>query len=244
VSTWRQQYLPEGVLRVEQVPEWISEQASTAGPATTYVTVQVPTDWQPGQPIDTADQRVGVSTRDLPYVTDAVLRDDRYVGGSIHHAPTVAGGALDRLRELGASLATEQGWSPASATMWVLTGIAPQADLLSVSVRASSSRRSGARQRITVTADPDMPPDVEAAEFSAERVKLRGPRARLPQPRLSRLAAFAAQHQDRAVTLGQLLYWWNGEQSDDQHKYKNLRAFRQALRDATRRVMGQPRPSR
>lgn len=242
VSTWRQQHLPEGVLRVEQLPEWISEQVSTAGPTTTYVTVQVPADWQPGQPIDTAGQRVGVSTRPLPYVPDAVLRGDRYVGGNTHYAPTVAGSALDQLRELGASLAAEQGWAVATATTYVLTGIAPQPDLLSVGAQVRLSRRGGIRQRITINADPDVPPDVVAAAFRAERTKLRGPRARLPQPRMSRLAAFAAQYQDQAVTLGQLRYWWNTEHPDD--TYSDLRAFRQALRDATRRVLGQPRPSR
>jgi hypothetical protein len=240
---WRDQHLPDRqLLTTDRAPEWITEQAAMAGPPSRFVTAQVPADWQQGQPIHTDGQHVGVSVRSLPYVEGSVLAGARYVGGHVGNVGTVTGSPLDQLRDLSEYLATRHGWSPATATMYVLTGIAPTPQLLSVSVKNQWVSGEVGRQLVTVSADPDVPVDVVAAAFRAQRVKLRGPRARLPQVKLSRLAAYAAQHSQAAHSMKQLRDWWNAEQPAC--KYLDLRSFRQALRDAERRVVGQPRQHR
>lgn len=175
----------------------------------------------------------------LPYVEGSVRRGERYVGGSVHSVGTVSGTALDHLRELSEALAAALGWAAATATMYVLTGIAPAPELFTVGVEHRMVTAEAGRQRITISADPDIPADVVAAAFRAERAKLRGPRARLPQAKLSRLAAHVAQYRLSASSTKQLRDWWNAEHPADQ--YSDVRAFRQAARDAERRVLGQPR---
>lgn len=243
VIAWRERHLPDGqLLTTEQVPEWVTEQAAATGSASRFAAVQVPAGWRPGEPIPTEGQQVSVSVRSLPYVKGSVRRGERYVGGNVHQVGTVTGTALDHLREVSEHLAATHGWVTATATMYVLTGIAPAPRLLTVGVEHRMVKAEAGRQRITVTADPDIPADVVAAAFRAERVKLRGPRARLPQAKLSRLAAHMAQHRTTGPSMKQLRDWWNAEQPAD--RYSDVRAFRQAARDAERRVLGQPRPRR
>jgi len=228
VVAFRADVLGDRLLPLDGVQQWVEQQAALDGPATGYARHVVPPGWREYDPVPVGAEWVGVDVETLTYAA--------VDGKWVHAVPVARVGVLYRLRGLSEWLARVYGWLPAQASTFVLTGITPVVSML----RMTTPALPGPRQRIVIDADPDVPPELVAAAFRRARSAMLGPRARPPSLHGSALVVHATERP--GVDTRGLWRQWN--ESHPEQQYDELRGFQQALRDARRRVLGQPRQQR
>jgi hypothetical protein len=233
VQSFRADVLDGKLLPWAQVQQWADEQSELDGPATTYIRLPLPPGYRQGDPVTPRLLDVGV--HEAGYDTDSL---DYALPGSewVHCVPVAGHGVLGRLRRLSERLAQLYGWQPAQATVFVLTGATPVVQMM----RGSRPVFTTNAPRITLTIDPDVPTELVAAAYKRARAELLGSRARPPSAKGAALVAHAAERP--GVEVRGLWRQWNEGHPDE--RYDTLPAFRQALRDAQRRVLGRPRQPR
>lgn len=239
VQQFRHDVLDDTLLKLEQVGEWVEQQRGLDGPHTSFVRVAMPAGWQPGDPVDAAGfpsfsgmadylaqtdagVQVGFETDQLEYSADGKYRS---------LVPVSRTGVLGHLRTLSISLAKRYNWQPGQASVFVLTGATPIVRIFNLTTTM------GTRPWVTIDADPDVPVELVTEVYKRARRDLLGPRARLPFGRGVRLVVHAAERP--GVATRGLWQQWNRAHPDEQ--FDDLQSFRQALRNAQRRVDGQPR---
>lgn len=228
VVAFRADVLGGRLVELDGVQPWVEQQAALDGPATVYARLVVPHGWQPGDPVPAGAECAELAIDSLDYGASD--------GQWVHKVMLARSGVLDRLRQLSERLGPVYGWQPAQASTFVLTGCTPIVQVL----RMTTSALPGPRQRVVIAADPDVAPELVAAAFRRARSMVLGPRVRPPSLYGSELVVHAAERP--GVDTRGLWRQWND--AHPEHPYPELRAFQQALRDARRRVLGQPKQQR
>jgi hypothetical protein len=228
VVAFRADVLGGRLLPLDSVWDWVHEQRRLDGPATEYARHVVPQGWREHDPVPVGAAYAGSDSETLSYGA----ADGKWV----HYVPVSRDGVLYQLRQLSERLAPVYGWQQAQASTFVLTGYTPVVTML----RMTTPALPGPRQRVVIDADPDVPPELVAAAFRRARSRLLGPRARPPSLHGSELVVHAAERP--GVDTRGLWRQWND--AHPERPYDMLRAFQQALRDARRRVLGQPKQQR
>ena len=195
-AAFRSEVLNGILLQLEDVQTWINDQQARDGEPTWWLELPLPAgtrvrDTRRGlvaEPAVTVSARSparigGVSRRMLWYATAT---------SEWQHCVLVTQGAvLDRLRVLSERLSQANGWQPAQATVFVLTGRAPLIPAVRFNVSAE------ARGRITMEADPALTPRELADSYRRLRRDVLGTRRvkRLSRKHLE-LAVFGTSRPD------------------------------------------------
>lgn len=145
------------------------------------------------------------------------------------------GGVLAELLDLSIALARRYPWQPAQATAFVLTGATPVCNAIQ-----STTTTNPHRTTITLEIDPEMSVEDVARAYARSRRAQLGPK---PRPISGRTVGLVLAKAIDSQAADHVLYGrWNREHPDD--KFESIRAFRQALRDGTRRLLDGPRTRR
>ena len=224
VAAFRNAALPSGLLRGEDVEEWLRERAASDGEPTVWIgNVPVPSDYDivriPGT------DRVFT----IPVLTITPERSgqasSRMLVCSVPAKPpaafvTAAGGTLESLRELSQVLARRFSWSPMQAALFVLTGETPKLSL--IRVRTEPSSRIPACTRFIMEVDPTADPDHVAERYRQARRKLFGRRVRTLDLKHLKLAAFLAERAPTEQWDERLKSWNSSYEDKEQYRRQNI----------------------
>ena len=239
VVAFRRQHLAEGLLKRQQVVEWITRQAAEDGPASHYLRIPVPDGYEPvwhngciatEPPLTISDSTpaIRIETELLSYAAP----DDQ----GVRRIPVRYGGTLDELRMLSESLARRFTWQEAQATTFVLTGVSPLLSSLRGWIRIAFSQPISSR--INMEIDPTLTPKEVAEQYKKLRTSLVGARYRSISEKHLRLAEFYGGHKPKDTTWSALMHKWNHSQ-DQGWDYHRFEAFARDCNQAWQRLMGQ-----
>ena len=238
VITFRQQHLTKGLLRLEEVGEWIERKAAEQGPASHYLRIPVPDGHElvrsdgrvftePPLTISNTAPAIQVEIELLSYES----ADDQWVRRvRVRH-----GGTLDRLRILGKSLARRFAWHEARATTFVLTDMSPPLSSLRGGFRMELSQPISSR--ITMEIDPTLTPEEVAKRYKELRASLIGARYRSMGEKHLRLAEFYAGNKPEGTTWASLMERWNHGQVRG-WRYTRFENFARDCKKAWERLIG------
>ena len=238
VTAFRQQHLTEGLLKREEVVEWIAKQAAEEGPASRYLRVPIPDGYdtvrrsgriftEPPLTISDATPATQVEMELLSYPSP----DDQ----SVRRIPVKHGGTLDRLRVVSESLARRFTWKEEQASIFVLTGLSPLLSSLRGGIRMVFGQPMSSR--INMEIDPTLTPEEVAEQYKKLRAPLIGARYRAMTEKHLRLAEFYGGHKPEGTTWTVLMDKWNRSQ-DRGWEYDRFEAFARDCKQAWRRLMG------
>jgi hypothetical protein len=211
VVAFRSSVLSDELMAWDDVQAWIEAQQAREGDATQWVTFPMPVDEDQSVTYGELRDRHGVAGRVLKYVRP---KENWQV-----QIGTVAGGTLERLRRLSEALATANAWTPAQATVYVLTGLTPTVSMIRRTEGGHNVRYGRSHdwaERIVLTIDPAVPVDEVAESYRAARERYakrrtRGEyRIRTQSLRLLRVAAFVARRRP-AMKWTELFQAWNAQ---------------------------------
>ncbi len=226
VVAFRRTVLSDSLMMWDQVHAWIEAQQVAEGDPTQWVTFPMSAERE-GQSVTYTElrDRHGVSTRMLRYVRP---RENWEVP-----IGTVAGGTLERLRRLSEELARANGWTPAQATVFVLTGLTPTVSMIRRTEGGENirfSRWHAWAERIVLTINPAVPVDEVADSYRAARERYAKRRTqgdyriRTQSLRLLRLAGFVARRRPD-TQWAELMQAWNA-QCEPGEAYTQVSNFR------------------
>ena len=238
VITFRRQHLTEGLLKREEVVEWITRQATEGGPASHYLRVPIPDGYElvrrngriftePLLTISDTTSATQVEVELLSYTSP----DDQWV----RRIPVKHGGTLDRLKVVSRSLARRFTWMEAQASTFVLTGISPLLSSLRGGIRVAFSQPISSR--INMEIDPTLTPEEVAERYKKLRASLIGARYRSMSEKHLRLAEFYGGHKPEGTTWAALMTKWNHSQ-DRGWQYDRFETFARDCKRAWERLMG------
>jgi hypothetical protein len=122
-----------------------------------------------------------------------------------HHALVEPNGVLGRLRVVSERLVGIYGWKPGVATLFILTDRTPHISTLTVE---HTRRTDAVLNRITLTIDPALPPQVVTAQYvAARKAQFGSTRPRVLTERHLRLAAFIAKRPPVEDWESRLIEW-------------------------------------
>ncbi len=195
---------------------WIEAQQALEGDPTHWVTFPMPPDEDQLVRCGELRDRHGVGGRVLKYVRP---KENWQV-----QIGTVAGGTLERLRRLSEALAKANAWTPAQATVYVLTGLTPTVSMIRWTEGGHNIRYGRSHdwaERIVLTIDPAVPVDEVAESYRAARERYARRRTqgeyriRTQSLRLTRLAGFVARRRP-AMKWEDLRRAWNAQCAPDE----------------------------
>lgn len=238
VMVFRQEYLSEGLLKREEIVEWITSKAAEEGSASRYLRFPISGDHkvnrcngrfvvEPPLTISVAPPSTRVEVEVLCYSTPA----DRWV----RRTPVRHGGTLDKLRMLSEILASRFRWGEAQATTFILAGITPL--LSSVRVGFRMMLNQPISSHINMEIDPTLTPEEVAEQYREFRAKVIASRYRSMTEKHLRLAEFYGGHKPEGTTWAALMDKWNRGQ-DRRWRYARFEAFARDCKQAWRRLMG------
>ena len=238
VIAFRRQHLTEGLLKREEVDEWITRQSMEEGSASRYLRVPIPDDHELirrnggiiTEPLLTISDTTSGTQVKMELLSYASL-DDQWV----QRIPVRHGGTLDGLRMLSKSLARRFTWQEAQATTFVLTGISPLLSSLRGGIRIAFNQPISSR--INMEIDPTLTPEEVAEQYKKLRAPLIGTRYRSMGEKHLRLAEFYGGHKPKGTTWAALMNKWNHSQ-DRRWEYDRFETFARDCKQAWRRLMG------
>jgi hypothetical protein len=127
---------------------------------------------------------------------------------TVLHLAVAAEGPLGVLADISERLARTYTWSPAAATLFVLSGERPVVKPIRVELREDMRLR--ARSRITLVVDPTCTPGEVATEYRRQRRRVFG-RTRRLTPKLAALAEFTIEHE--GLGWPEQMQLWNASRS-------------------------------
>ena len=238
VNAFRRQVLPGGLLKREEVVEWIERKAAEDGPASRYLRIPIPDGYkairrdrriftEPPLTISGASPASQIEVELLSYASP----DDQWV----RRIPVKHGGPLGRLKALSQLLARRYKWMEAQATTFVLTDTSPL--LSSLRARFSIDFSQPVSSRITMEIDPTLTPEEVAGQYKKLRASLIGARYRSMSEKHLRLAEFFKGHKPEGTTWATLMNKWNHSQ-DRGWDYVRFETFARDCKQAWQRLMG------
>ena len=239
VVDFRRQHLTEGLLKREEVVEWIKRQAAAEGAASRYLRVPIPDGYEPirrnggilVEPVLAISETSPATQVEMELLSYG-SPDDQWV----RRVPVKHGGTLDKLKEISESLARRFTWKEAQATTFVLTGMSPLLSSLRGEIRMAFSQPISSR--ISMEIDPTLTPEEVAEEYKKLRALLIGARYRSMSQKHLRLAEFYGGHKPEGTTWTALMNKWNHQQ-DRGWEYNRFETFARDCKKAWERLMGQ-----
>ena len=238
VIGFRKQHLAEGLLKREEIGEWITKQAAEDGPVSHYMRFPIPGDYdltrrnehfilEPPLTISNTLPGTRLEVELLSYAS----HDAQWV----ERIPVKHGGTLDNLRQLSKFLARQCAWQETQATTFVLAGTIP---LLS-SLRGGFLIRIGQpiSSRITMDIDPTLTPEEVAEQYKKIRAGLIVTRYRSMTEKHLRLAEFYGGTKPKGMTWVALMDEWNHSQ-EVRWSYDRYESFARDCKQAWHRLMG------
>ena len=247
VEDFRSKRLNNALLTAENLEGWIRQQIEADGPPNQWVRVQVPPEHQVREEemgsLPNGPRIVGHFV-DPPFIV-------RYADGPAEMellaystppdweprtAPVAVGGVLWELRRASNWLAYRYGWTPAQATVFVLTNLFP--DLPPVTERIHR-RSPSVLDRITLTVDPVLSPREVAEQYARVRERVVGPRHRELSQKHLKLALFTAGPLAKAAkTWAERMALWNTYVAKpSEWDYTNWRMFARDYDQARKRLL-------
>lgn len=150
-----------------------------------------------------------------------------------HTVAVTAGGVLDDLRVLGETLSRAYGWTPAQATVFVLTDAVPLLEEIRV---RTDVRSQPAASRIRLEVEPTVPAARVAAAYRREQQRLLVSRPRPLGEKSLELARFVAES-DPALTWRERLEGWNAAHPDWAYRREHVQNFHRDSMAAQRRLL-------
>ena len=238
VIAFRRQYLAEGLLKRQEVVEWITRQAAEEGPASRYLRVPIPDGYEPirrngrivTEPMLTISDSTSAIRVEVELLSYAAP-DNQWV----QRIPVRHSGTLDGLRMLSESLARRFTWQEAQATSFVLTGISPLLSSLRGWIRMALSQPISSR--ISMEVDPTLTPEEVAEQYKKLRAPLVGARYRSMSEKHLSLAEFYGGRKPEGTTWAALMGKWNRSQVRS-WRYIRFETFARDCKQAWRRLMG------
>jgi hypothetical protein len=238
VISFRERYLPDELIKQDEVETWLSNKSLDDGEPTTYLKVPLPDGheltW--GGPDVYAEPPLTLSkaTPAAGYTVDLLhypLLDDA-AGSKI---AVRRGGILDGLRLLSESLSGRYAWQKAQATAFVLTGVPP---LLS-SLRGGAYLRPSQpiSSRITLEIDPTLTPEEVVQGYKKLRDRWIKGRYRSMSEKHLRLAEFYRGGKD--MLWSALMTEWNRRHKKPKWRYSESQNFARDCKSAWKRLMGE-----
>ena len=238
VVTFRHQHLTEGLLKREEVVEWIARQAAEEGSASRYLRFPIPDDYE-------LIRRSGVFMIDPPltishisYATQVEVELLSYASADdqwVQRIPVWHGGTLDTLRILSRMLARRYKWQEVQATTFILTDKNPMLSSVRGEVRMAFNQPVSSR--VTMDIDPTLTPEEVAEQYKKLRAGLIGTRYRSMTEKHLRLAEFYGGHKPEGTTWAALMDKWNHSQ-DKGWRYDRFEVFARDCKQAWHRLMG------
>ena len=238
VTAFRRQHLAEGLLKREEVVDWIARQAAEDGPASRYLKFPIPSDYELTRrngrfivepPLTISD------TLSAAQVEVELLSYASHEHQWVEIIPVRHGGTLDGLRILSKSLARRYTWQEAQVTTFVLTGKTPLLSSLRGGIRMRFSQPVSSR--VTMDIDPTLTPEEVAEQYKKLRAGLIGTRYRSMTEKHLRLAEFYGGHKPEGTTWAALMDKWNHSQ-DKGWRYDRFEVFARDCKQAWHRLMG------
>lgn len=235
---FRTAHLPDGLIHLGEVAEWIRQQAQHQPAGRSWARVPVPEGWKRGMTLPSAGAEVTAEL--LDYVVPG--KD------SVQRQVVAAGSVLAALRRLATGLATAHGWEPGQAATWVLTGVTPRIGLIRVTEGRSTVRDSAFlpwSERITLDVHPAALPEEVAEAYRGARQRLEATRTEKPFRLRSQsvqhlhLATFVA-HREK-LPWAQTMAEWNATEGKDK-PYRYVSNFRRDADLARDRVLARGYP--
>ena len=173
VITFRRQHLTGGLLKREEVDEWLERQGAEDDPASRYLRVPIPDGYEPirrngrifTEPLLTISDTSPATQVEVELLSYA-SPDDQWV----RRIPVRYGGTLDRLRQVSESLARRYKWWEAQATTFVLTDVSPLLSSLRGGFRIEFNQPISSR--ITMEINPTLTPEEVAKQYKKLRASL------------------------------------------------------------------------
>ena len=238
VIGFRKQHLAEGLLKREEIGEWITRQATEDGPVTHYMRFPIPGDYDLTKRNEHFIVEPPLTISNTPPGTKfevEVLSYESQNAQWVERIPVKHGGTLDSLRKLSKLLARQCTWQEAQAATFVLTGSSPPL----------SSLRGGFRMvlgkpifsRLTMEIDPTLTPEEVAKRYKQLRSRLIGTRYRSMTEKHLRLAEFYGGNKPVGITWAALMDKWNHSQ-ELRWAYDRYEVFARDCKQAWHRLMG------
>jgi hypothetical protein len=248
VISFREEVLQGETLPHAEVERWLIERAENDRQPMMWLSVPVIPDPQgpfiTRNPTDLADTFSAFTRWRVGY--EGVIMspiETRYIeygvpGDPWRHIQQVApGGVLERLWKLSKNLCFRYPWTEAQATMFVLTGLRPEARSVVGHVRLVP--RLQAATRITLTVDPSVTPQDLSERYHRERTGLLPNRLRALSDKHLRLAAFIAQSDEDESWESKMKKWNNTypETEYPGYRYDNRRNFSRDAAQVCQRLL-------
>jgi hypothetical protein len=202
VQKFRQEVLGDQWLALDQVEGWVNRMSreKIAPDAIGPIVVAVPTRGDAiSQPLPSGSGR----NRVLEYAVPGKA-EQRWI-------PTSGSRVLEGLADLADDLADRYPWSPAQATVFVLTGVPPLTPRIRSAFRPPSAPALGATARILLTIDPSASPEEVEASYRSTRRRYTKRRRHRPLERKALLLAQVAATKTPDNTWKELMLEWNRE---------------------------------
>ena len=238
VIAFRRQHLAEGLLKRQDVIEWIIKQAAEDGPASRYVRLPIPGDHELTRRNRRFIVEPPLKISDTPSATQVEVELLSYASPDHQSVEVIAvrhGGRLDGLRILTKSLARRYTWQEAQATTFILTGITPLLSSLRGGFRMRFSQPISSR--IIMDIDPTLTPEEVAEHYKNLRSNLIGTRYRSMTEKHLRLAEFYRDDKPEGATWAALMDKWNHSQNKG-WRYNRFEVFARDCKQAWHRLMG------
>ena len=155
----------------------------------------------------------------------------------VHRTPVAHGGNLLRLARLSTEIAQRYRWSPAHATVFILTGLIPVLERFKATFNYSeftvTQGRLTALSRIVLTIDPTHTADEVKNEYQHMRQCILGAGWRDLQDQQLQLAQFALQREDEEPWAKRMAAW----NKDFEPYYKHVSNFKRDSLNALNKLL-------
>jgi hypothetical protein len=242
VRLFRTEMLDDKYLPLEEIEEWIQQQAQKDGPSTNWLS-NIPISRMKEDEL--MKQMLGITpdTENLS-LEIPINQIMRYISQQIHllqypgldgwerSIPTAVGGVLEYLRELGDGLAKKYKWSNQQATAFILTGRIPLISPINITLQTSSRALSS---RIVLDIDPTLSPAEVARHYRRSRKKMIATHHRNLSEKHMQLAIFNSMRPDNETWAIKMDEWNKTQQVE--WKYKTVSNFAHDCIQARNRLL-------
>lgn len=237
VLSFRESQLEGRLLDFEDVESWINGERETQGPPTTFLKLALKSHElrrdTVGFALDPPLKLTKIPDAMEPEFSAAVLS---YATQDSSWTQTVAVNSdsnLGQLSRLSKSLARSYRWQEAQATVFVLTDLIPVVSPMRVSIKRSFG--IDALSRVTIVADPTVPPGKITDAFKRARLELLGARPRSLSDKHTSLVRFCNNRPENE-TWGARMESWN--LAHPEWSYPEIKNFIRDANQGLRRLLG------
>lgn len=234
VVRFRETYLPQGSMSLEESVTWVRERASEQGTHTKWIRLPLPEgttiatkeggiELQPALTVEALAPPFGLSTELLEYAG---------TNGWVQRVAVKFDSALGYLKNLSASLSKKYGWQEHQAATFVLTDLIPEISQIRLTTRANLV--APVLARIDMSIDPSLTPAQVSRVYAEARRDVVGTRYRNLSQKHLKLALFAGQRPQNESWSASMRRW---NEQNPTYKYSKVSNFARDCRQALERLV-------